>query len=76
MTRRSTRIAWGLLGICLFIGAAASLVVWLGPQDKGTRDALRELSALADMLALVFWMLVFGLYWNNRNKSDSGDGKF
>ncbi len=32
MTRRSTRVIWGLLGICLAVGGAASLGSWL-PAD-------------------------------------------
>ena len=68
MTRRSTRVLWGLLGACLIVGASTSLVVWLGPADKATREAIRELSAVADVLALLFWLLVFGFYWTSRNE--------
>ncbi len=67
MTRRSTRVLWGLLGACLIAGAAGSLVIWLGPPDKATRAIVYELSAAADVLALLFWLLVFGVYWTGRN---------
>ena len=70
MTRQSTRVLWGLLGICLIVGAAASLVIWLGPPDKATRAIVRELSAVADLLALLVWMLVFGVYWTGRNSRE------
>ena len=70
MTRRSTRVLWGLLGACLLTGAAASLVIWLGPVDPSSRAVVRELAAVADILALLFWMLVFAVYWASR-----GDGR-
>lgn len=74
MTRRSTRVLWGLLGVCLLVGASASLVIWLGPPDKATRAVVRELSAVADIFALLVWLLVFGVYWTNRNNREHGDG--
>ena len=74
MTRRSTRVLWGLLGVCLLVGAAASLVIWLGPLDSATRTVVRELAAGADVLALLFWLLVFGVYWTGRsNRQDPPD---
>lgn len=74
MTRRSTRVLWGLLGVCLTVGASASLVIWLGPPDKATREVVRELSAVADIFALLVWLLVFGVYWTSRNNREHGDG--
>ena len=71
MTRRSTRVIWGLLGICLAVGGAASLVVWLGPADKATRAVIRDMAAAADIMAFLFWMLVFAIYWTSRgNRED------
>ena len=70
MTRRSTRVVWSLLGICLAVGGAASLVIWLGPADKASRGAIRELAAVADIMALLFWMLVFAIYWTSRSNRE------
>jgi hypothetical protein len=72
MTRRSTRLVWGLLGICLAVGAVASLVIWLGPPDKANRALISELGAIADIAALLFWLLVFAIYWTGRGSKDEG----
>lgn len=64
--RRLSRMLWVLLGICLMVGAATSLIILLSPADRATKAAIRELSAVVDMLALLFWMLVFAAYWTRR----------
>lgn len=67
MTRRSTRIAWGLTGVFLFIGAAASILALVGPPDRSWTHMMSELSAFADILAILFWMLIFAIYWTRRS---------
>jgi hypothetical protein len=71
MTRRSTRIAWALTGVFLVIGAAASIMSLVGPPDRPVSHMLMELSAFADILAILFWMLIFAIYWSRR-KDDGG----
>lgn len=70
MTRRSTRIAWALTGIFLFLGLAASLLAIYGPPDRPWTHVLIELSAFADVLAILFWMLIFAIYWARRNDNE------
>lgn len=67
MTRRSTRIAWALTGVFLILGAAASLLALYAPPDRAWGHMLTELSAFADILAILFWMLIFAIYWARRN---------
>ena len=66
--RRATRLLWVVLGVCLLVGAATSLIIVLTPADRATKVAIRELSAVVDMLALVVWMLVFAAYWTRRSR--------
>lgn len=63
MTRRPVRIIWGLIGLCLTLGMAASVLVLLGPKGPSWASHLREFSTLIDGLALLLWMLVFAFYW-------------
>lgn len=63
MTRRSTRIAWALTGVFLIIGAVASVLSLIGPPDRPWSHVLKELSAYADIIAILFWMLIFAIYW-------------
>ena len=67
MTRRSTRIAWALTGVFLFIGAGASIMTLVGPPDRPWSHVLTELSAFADIIAILFWFLIFAIYWSRRN---------
>jgi hypothetical protein len=71
MTRRSTRIAWALTGIFLFIGAAASILTLVGPPDRSWSHMVRELSAYADIIAILFWMLIFAIYWARHSDDES-----
>ncbi len=66
MTRRTTRVLWGLIGICLFAGVAVSLAVLVGPPDWVRSKELRQLEVLLDLTAILFWMLVFAFYWTNK----------
>ena len=66
MTRRTTRVLWGLIGICLFAGAAVSLAIFVGPPEWARSMDLRRLEVLLDAMALLFWMLVFAFYWANK----------
>ncbi len=66
MTRRSTRIAWALTGVFLILGATASILALVGPPDRPWAKVLTELSAFADVLAILFWMLIFAIYWSRR----------
>jgi hypothetical protein len=70
MTRRSTRIAWALTGVFLIIGAGASILALIGPPDRPWNHVLTELSAFADILAILFWMLIFAIYWTRRSDGD------
>ncbi len=67
MTRRTTRVLWGLIGICLVAGAAVSIALFVGPPDWARSMDLRRLEVLLDMMALLFWLLVFAFYWANKN---------
>ncbi len=75
MVRRRTRILWALLGICLLVGSTASLVIWLGPQNNAARAVVGQLAAFADILAIVFWLLVFGVYWTTHSPADNSNSK-
>lgn len=66
MTRRTTRILWGLIGICLFASIAMSAALLLGPPDWVMSKEVRQLEVLLDVMALLFWMLVFAFYWANK----------
>jgi hypothetical protein len=66
MTRRNTRILWGLIGICLFASAAVSFAVLVGPPEWARSIDLRRLEVLIDIMALLFWMLIFAFYWTNK----------
>ena len=68
MSRRAIRIIWVLTGLCLAAGVLASVVIWLGPPDKPWQHALRELSTLVDVLALLLWMGIFAIYWARRRR--------
>jgi hypothetical protein len=66
MTRRTTRVLWGLIGICLFLSVTVSFAVLVGPPDWLRAHDLRRLEVLIDAMALLFWMLVFAFYWANK----------
>jgi hypothetical protein len=66
MTRRTTRVLWGLLGICLFASAALSLTAIFGAPRWLASIDVRRLEILLDLMALLFWMLVFAFYWTNK----------
>jgi hypothetical protein len=67
MTRRTTRVLWGLIGICLFAGAVVSVALLVGSPEWARSMDLRRLEVLLDGMALLFWMLVFAFYWANKN---------
>jgi hypothetical protein len=58
-----------LTGLCLAFGELASIVMLLGPPDRPWQQALRELSTLVDVLALLLWMGIFAIYWSRRRRS-------
>ncbi|MEQ1612793.1 MAG: hypothetical protein ABL904_08565 [Hyphomicrobiaceae bacterium] len=66
MTRRNTRILWGLIGACLFASVVLTLAVLVGPPDWIRAQDVRRLEVLIDIMALLFWMLIFGFYWTNK----------
>jgi len=66
MTRRAVRIIWVLTGVCLVAGVIASVVILLGAPDRPWSQALREMSTLIDVLALLLWMGIFAIYWSRR----------
>ena len=68
MTRRAVRIIWVLTGLCLAGGVLASVAIWLGAPDRPWQQALRELSTLLDVLALLLWMGIFAIYWARRRR--------
>ena len=63
MSYLAIRFTWGLLGVCLMAGEAASLVVMRGPLERVTRTMIHDMSVAFDILALLVWMLVFAVYW-------------
>lgn len=63
MTRRPVRIIWGLIGLCLALGAGLGVLAWLGPKGPPWAHQLREFSTVIDLIALTLWMLVFAFYW-------------
>ena len=69
MSRRAVRIIWVLTGPCLAFGVLASIVMLLGPPDRPWQQALRELSTLVDVLALLLWMGIFAIYWSRRRRT-------
>lgn len=66
MTKRTVRVLWILIGFCLTVGVIAGAILWLGPPDQPWREAVRELSTLVDLLALLFWMGIFAIYLARR----------
>lgn len=70
MTRRAGRIAWGLTGVFLFLGLLASILALVGPPDRPWTHVMTELSAFADILAIMFWMLIFAVYWTRRRDDE------
>jgi hypothetical protein len=66
MTRRAVRLIWVLTGLCLIAGVLASVAILVGPPDRPWHQALRELSTLVDVLALLLWMGIFAIYWSRR----------
>lgn len=66
MTRRTTRVLWGLIGACLIGGVIVSLSFLFGPPELASSKELRQLEVLFDVMAILFWMLVFGIYWTSR----------
>ena len=68
MTRRAVRLIWLLTGLCLATGVIASAIMWLGTPERPWQQALRELSTLVDVLALLLWMGIFAIYWARRRR--------
>lgn len=68
MTRRTVRIAWALIGLCLLVGLVASIVAYVGPPDQPWHRALQELSTLVDVAALLFWIAIFAIYWSRKQR--------
>ena len=66
MTRRTTRMLWGLTGVCLFVSVVISIAALFGPPEWLRAKDVRRLEVLIDVMALLFWMLIFGFYWTNR----------
>jgi hypothetical protein len=52
----------------LAAGVLASVAIWLGAPDRPWQQALRELSTLVDVLALLLWMGIFAIYWARRRR--------
>ncbi len=65
MTRRNTRILWGLIGFCLFMSVVISVATLFGPPEWLRGHDVRKLEVLIDIMAILFWMLIFGFYWTN-----------
>lgn len=68
MSRRAVRTIWVLTGLCLAAGVLASVAILLGAPDRPWQQALRELSTLVDVLALLLWMGIFAIYWARRRR--------
>jgi hypothetical protein len=68
MTRRAVRLIWVLTGLCLVAGVLVSAAIWLGAPDRPWQHALKELSTLLDVVALLLWMGIFAIYWARRQR--------
>jgi hypothetical protein len=68
MTKQAVRVIWVLTGICLVAGVLISVAILMGAPDRPWQQALRELSTLLDVLALVLWMGIFAIYWARRRR--------
>jgi hypothetical protein len=66
VTRPTTRILWGMIGACLLLSIAISLSHILGLPRWAPALDLRRLEILIDVVAVLFWMLIFGIYWTNK----------
>lgn len=66
MAKRIVRLAWITMGICLVIGMVLGVLILIGPPDQPWHQALRELSTLLDVAALLIWIAIFALYWQRR----------
>ena len=66
---------WALTGAFLIFGAGISLLLWLGPPQVLAHPHIRELGAIADVIAVLLWMLVFAvsMTWGD-NDTDKDDG--
>jgi hypothetical protein len=40
----------------------------VGPPDQPWHSALRELSTLVDVAALLFWIAIFAIYWARKRR--------
>ncbi len=68
MTRRAVRLIWVLTGLCLVAGVLVSAAIWLGAPDRPWQHALKELSTLLDVVALLLWLAIFAIYWARRQR--------
>ncbi len=66
MTRPSTRILWGLIGVCLFASIAISFSHIYGVPSWVPAIDLRRAEIIVDLIAVLFWIIVFGIYWANK----------
>jgi Na+-transporting NADH:ubiquinone oxidoreductase subunit NqrC len=66
MTRRAVRTIWVLTGLCLVAGVIVSASLWVGAPDRPWQHAMKELSTLLDVVALLLWMGIFAIYWARR----------
>src|SRR4026207_1719830 len=56
MTRRAVRTIWILTGLCLVAGVVVSASLWVGAPDRPWQHAMKELSTLLDVVALLLGM--------------------
>jgi hypothetical protein len=70
VTRRAVRIAWVSVGICLALAVIAGLLAWIGPPDQPWQKAMREISTLLDVAALLFWLAIFAIFWARKRGRD------
>lgn len=68
MTRRAVRLIWVLTGVCLVAGVLVSGAILLGAPERPWQHALKELSTLLDVVALLLWMGIFAIYWARRRR--------
>ena len=66
MTRRAERTIWVLTGLCLEACELVSASLWVGAPDRPWQQAMKELSTLLDVVALLLWMGIFAIYWARR----------
>jgi Na+/pantothenate symporter len=77
MAKNTVRVALAATAVVTVVGVCVGLVLSYGPPDWARSQRLHDFGALVDIVAVLFWMLVFGIYWAGKeiggDSSDSMD---